>query len=251
VTPFLLVTDLDNTLVGDDEALAELNRHLTWHREEFATKLVYSTGRSLASYQHLCTQHPLLIPDALVTGVGTAIYYEASGEPDPIWSARLAPGWNRDRIATIAAHFSDLVPQPDIEQSAFKVSYYLGETVADSVLPAIKSALQSEGLQGTVIYSGGKDLDILPFAADKGLAMDFLRSGWQFPPEQTVACGDSGNDIALFKMGDERGIIVGNARSELVKWHHANPSPHHYYAKACCAGGILEGLNYFNFLAYP
>jgi len=43
VKPFLFVTDLDNTLVGDDQALAELNRQLSQHRTEHGTKIVYAT----------------------------------------------------------------------------------------------------------------------------------------------------------------------------------------------------------------
>ena len=37
VTPFLFVTDLDNTLVGDDAALAQLNRQLSQHRQLYGT----------------------------------------------------------------------------------------------------------------------------------------------------------------------------------------------------------------------
>lgn len=69
----------------------------------------------------------------------------------------------------------------------------------------------------------------------------------EIDPAQTVVCGDSGNDIALFA-GAERGIIVGNASYELLQWHNDNPADHHYLAEAACAGGILEGLNYFGFL---
>lgn len=53
MTPFLFVTDLDNTLVGDDQALAELNRQLSQHRSEYGTKIVYATGRSPILYQQL------------------------------------------------------------------------------------------------------------------------------------------------------------------------------------------------------
>nr|MBA2749314.1 HAD hydrolase family protein [Tatlockia sp.] len=71
---------------------------------------------------------------------------------------------------------------------------------------------------------------------------------WEIDAMQTVVCGDSGNDISLFSYNEERGIIVGNAKSELLQWHNANPANYHYLAQAFCAGGILEGLNHFGFI---
>ena len=43
MNPFLFVTDLDNTLVGDDAALVELNQKLAAHRQQHNSKIVYST----------------------------------------------------------------------------------------------------------------------------------------------------------------------------------------------------------------
>lgn len=43
-------------------------------------------------------------------------------------------------------------------------------------------------------------------------------------------CGDLGNDIALFAVGNERGIIVGNARPELLQWHNEYPGDYRYLA---------------------
>ena len=50
---FLFVTDLDNTLVGDDNALTELNDRLHFTRQEHGSKIVYATGRSPVFYQEL------------------------------------------------------------------------------------------------------------------------------------------------------------------------------------------------------
>lgn len=246
---FLLVTDLDNTLVGDDEAMAVLNRLLSRHRDEYGTRIVYSTGRSLGSYQQLRTEKKLLEPDALVTSVGTEIYFGTPEEiPNSRWSEKLSAGWNRELVAATAAHFADLVPQPDSEQRPFKVSYFASEEAAAEIMPRLESLLAERGLAFKLVYSGGKDLDVLPEGGDKGLAMQFLRQTWNFLPGQTVACGDSGNDIALFGVGEERGIIVGNARPELRQWCDAHPADYRYFAKAFCAAGILEGLKHFGFL---
>jgi sucrose-6F-phosphate phosphohydrolase len=234
--------------VGDDQALAELNCQLSQHRQEHGTKIVYATGRSPTLYQQLQTEKQLLEPDALIAAVGTEIYLKSSDNPDPAWSERLSQGWDRDLILASTAHFADLVPQPDSEQRPFKVSFFLTEAVAKEVLLQLETVLQNQGLDIKLIYSTGQDLDILPRYSDKGLAMQFLRQQWKIEPEQTVVCGDSGNDLALFSVGEERGIIVGNASSELLEWHNANPGDYRYLAKARCAGGILEGLNYFGFL---
>ncbi len=247
VAGFLFITDLDNTLVGDDQALVELNRQLKTHRQEYGTKIVYATGRSPSLYRQLQAEKHLLEPDALIAAVGTEIYLKGSENPDPAWFEKLSKGWDRDAVVATAAHFADLVSQPDLEQRPFKVSFFLTQAAAIEVIPRLESLLQ-QGLDTKLIYSAGQDLDIIPRCSDKGLAMQFLRQQWGIEAEQTVVCGDSGNDIALFAIGEERGIIVGNAKPELLEWHNANSVTRHYLADAACAGGILEGLNHFGLL---
>ena len=249
MSQFLFVSDLDHTFVGDDEALAELQQQLSEHRKVHGTKIVYATGRSPVLYRELKAEKSLMDPDALVTSVGTEIYpHDGSDTPDAEWSEILSQGWNREAIASTCADFSQLEPQPDTEQRPFKVSYFLSETAATTVVPQLESLLTEQGLSVKLVYSGGKDLDVLPMKGNKGLAMQFLAKRWGMSCDRTVACGDSGNDVALFSVGDERGIIVGNARPELLAWYESHSSPHLYLAKAHCAAGILEGLKYFRFI---
>ncbi|MGI0486203.1 sucrose-phosphate phosphatase [Pantanalinema rosaneae CENA516] len=248
MSSFLLVTDLDNTLVGDDQAMLELNQRLSHHRQHYGSKIVYSTGRSPIRYQELATEKPLLEPDILIAAVGTEIYVNGSDRPDPNWAGILSQAWDREQIVATTAHIADLTPQAETEQRPFKVSYFLSPSAAIEVIPRLETLLAKQGLEVQLIYSGSQDLDILPRRANKGMAMAFVRQDLGIAPTQTVACGDSGNDIALFADRPERGIIVGNAMSELLDWHHANPNPDRYLATAHCAGGILEGLNHFGLL---
>lgn len=246
MTQILFVTDLDHTLVGDDFAHEELNEWLLKARET-GSKIVYSTGRSLIRYQELTTEAPLFTPDLLIASVGTAIYSRLDGEPNAEWQEKLTAGWNRDRVIAVTAHFSDLVPQANSEQSPFKVSFFLTEEASIWLLPQLDTLLKQQGLDVQLIYSSGRDLDILPRHANKGSALTFVRQTLGFAPEHTIVCGDSGNDIALFAAGSELGIIVGNAQPELLSWHRDHPTPNHYLAKSHCAAGILEGLQYFGF----
>lgn len=248
MSKFLFVTDLDNTLVGDDDALRELNQKLQQQREEYGAKIVYATGRSPVLYQELQAEKHLLEPDALVLSVGTEIYFDGSKTPDEDWSKKLSVGWNRETVVKTATNFPELKPQPDSEQRSFKVSFFLKQEFAAIILPQLDTELHKCGLNIKLIYSSGVDLDIVPEDSDKGQATQFLRQKWHFAAEETVVCGDSGNDIALFATGEAKGIIVGNARPELLQWHNQNPASYRYLAKNSCAGGILEGLKYFGFL---
>jgi len=247
VAAFLFVTDLDHTLVGDDPAMTELNRVLGDHRQQHGTTIVYSTGRSLTSYRQLKAEKSMLDPDVLIVSVGTEIYLVGSDSPDPTWTEVLSVNWDRDRVTAISSQFN-LAPQPKSEQRPFKVSYFLAEAIAVELLPQLQTLLDAEGLDAQLVYSGSKDLDILPHRANKGKAMTFLREQLNISLDRTVACGDSGNDLSMFCDRAERGIIVGNAMPELLTWHHDNPAPNRYLAQKNCAGGILEGLHHFGFL---
>jgi sucrose-6-phosphatase len=242
---WLLVTDLDNTLVGDDDALQTLNRRLEIARSQEHIVLVYSTGRSLTSYRQLCKTVPLLPPDILITSVGTEIYEGNSDRPDAQWSGQLQPQWDHGLATQIASRFDALQPQSNTEQRPFKLSYFLQEAIAAQVMTQLSEALQKEGVSAQLVYSGGIDLDILPQAANKGKAMQFVQAQLGIPEPKTVACGDSGNDIALFTGEENRGVIVGNAQPELLDWHAQTPSPYRYLARSSYAAGILEGLHYF------
>ena len=205
MSPFLFVTDLDNTLVGDDNALVKLNQELARHRQQHNSKIVYATGRSLYLYRLLAEAKSLIPPDALITAVGTEMYFDRELKKyDPKWADVLAQGWNREEIVEISSQFEQLQSQPNSEQNPFKISYYLAEAVADSTIPLLKAALNARGYAVKLIYSAGQDLDLLPKNGDKGLAVQFLRSRWDISPEQTIVCGDSGNDISMFEGQEKR-----------------------------------------------
>ena len=248
MNPFLFVTDLDNTLVGDDAALKQLNQKLAYHRQQYNSKIVYATGRSLYLYRLLAEAKSLLPPDALITAVGTEMYFDRQqSEYDPEWAEILAQGWDREEIVAIASQFEHLQSQPNSEQNPYKISYYLAEAVAEETIEQLSAALKEAGFNIKLIYSAGQDLDLLPKNGDKGLAVQFLRRKWNIAPERTIVCGDSGNDISMFE-GQEKGLIVANAKPELLQWYENNNSDSNYLAKSNCAGGIIEGLEHFSFI---
>ena len=245
--PFLFVTDLDDTLLGDDFALKTLNYKLEQHRQQYQTKIVYLTGRPFYSYKILAKAKSLLIPDAVLTSVGTEIYFfPEQAKLDREWSEILAQGWHREQILAIANKFPQLQLQPPSEQNSFKISYYLSHPIAEDIIAQLKTAIAEAGFQLKFIYHAGQDLDLLPPNVDRGLAVKFLRSKWQLATARTVTCGDSESDIDLFT-GEENGIIVGNAKPELLQWYRGNKRKSLYLAQKAFAGGILEGLEYFAF----
>jgi sucrose-6F-phosphate phosphohydrolase len=244
VTKFLLITDLDNTLIGDNDALKRLNAWFKEHRQAYGSKLVYATGRSLKSYQRLLTQTSLLEPDILIASVGTEIYYP-NNELDEAWSS-LSPDWDRAGIAAIAQQFPQLLPQSESEQRPFKLSFVLTPE-NKFILSELEAQLIAQGMDAEIIYSNDYDLDIVRHKTNKGDALTYICQVLGFTAEQTVVCGDSGNDISLFT-ANTIGIIVGNARKELLQWHQDNLEGDRYLAQAQYAAGIIEGLKYFRIM---
>jgi phosphoserine phosphatase len=88
--------------------------------------------------------------------------------------------------------------------------------------------------------------------AGKLQALEYVRASHRFPLANTIACGDSGNDILMLS-GRNLAIVVGNAQPDLVQWleqHTSDESPlpgkqRLLRTKAHEAYGILEGLEYF------
>jgi sucrose-6F-phosphate phosphohydrolase len=245
MSKFLLITDLDDTLVGDHEAMERLNRSLRVRRQQLY--LVYATGRSYSSARRLQAQAGLLEPDYWITSVGSEIYHR--GEVNRQWAEYLCQDWDREAVWAIAERLPFLSPQPPREQNPLKASFWLKQTADIATIERLEAELQQAQLSAQVIFSSGRDVDILPCRGNKGQAATYLRQWLGIPPEETLVCGDSGNDISLFQQ-PARGAIVNNARPELLQWYYERCHPWHYLAKSPYAGGILEALHHFNFVEF-
>ncbi|THB74854.1 MAG: HAD-IIB family hydrolase [Desulfobulbaceae bacterium] len=236
----ILITDIDNTLVGDDTAMNELFNLLYEHRESLAWGV--ATGRSLELTLEAMTEYNFPMPDALVCSVGTEIYYGPDLRLDKGWQKYISRQWYPERIKEALNDFSYLVFQEAEGQRSHKISYYLQEK--EDRLSAIQKCLGEQRLRTNLIYSHGQFLDILPLRASKGKAIDYLRNKFDFPVRNVMVAGDSGNDEDMIS-GHARGLVVGNHSSEL---NHLRGKRNIYFSSQGYAGGIIDGLRHYGFI---
>lgn len=230
----MLVTDVDGTLLGDGGSIRAFSDW--WRANGRGSKLVYASGRFIESVAASVVEHGLPEPDAIIGGVGTEILDCREQRRDMEWERRWWPSWDRDTVVNALSTFTELELQPPAFQSSGKVSYYMHRAMADQ-LQDVRCAIAECGVVAELVYSSSRDLDILPQGVNKGSAAGHLARAWRIDAADVVACGDSGNDLSLFRQGF-RGIVVGNAKAEL----RSAVGGEAYLATLCYAAGVLEGL---------
>ncbi|MFQ5408818.1 MAG: HAD-IIB family hydrolase [Anaerolineales bacterium] len=235
---WLLVSDVDDTLLGDDEALVKLTAALQAVRARLV--LAYNSSRPCASLRRSLLEHPLLPqPDYLIGALGTEIEQGKDGPAFEACTRRLAAEWRRETIAALMERLG-FEAHADEFQTPLKASYHVP---GDDQHQYVLEQLDHRGVRVKVIFSGGKNLDIIPFGAGKGNAADYLRNMLDFSPERVVVAGDSGNDREMFIL-PFKGIVVANAATELK----ALSDWRIYHAQASHAAGVLEGLQHWGVL---
>lgn len=232
----LVISDLDGTLLGDSEGLAAFRR---WRNEQGEQVLLaYSSGRSFPSILESIRSHQLPDPVAIIGEVGTDIRLYPSGQSAPQWPVR-PPEWSAARIQEALVPLPELERQPEEFQSEFKISYYLRNADSEQ-LEAIRRRLKEVRQEVEIIYSSNRDLDLLPKGVHKGSSANHLAQCLGLSIEETIACGDSGNDAPMFTQG-RRSVIVANALPELK----ALSGPHIFHASRSFAAGVVEGLEFW------
>ena len=235
-----LISDIDNTLIGDREGLKQLIEWLQVRSGRVAFGV--ATGRSLAGTVRTLRDWRVPMPDVVITSVGTEIAYGPDLRADPGWAKLIRHQWRRDALVEAMTAIPGLALQHKENQRQFKISY----NVIPELMPPLDQVgayLQRQGLRANLIYSHQAYLDILPVRASKGQAIRYLAYKWGLPLHSFLVAGDSGNDVEMM-LGDTLGVIVGNHSPEIrsLKGRHQV-----YFASAHHARGILEGIAHYQF----
>ena len=236
----LFVTDIDHTLIGEDNThLPSLLKTLKDHRSTVG--FVVATGRTVTSAKKHLREYGIEGVDILITSVGAEIYYGPQLQPSRSWESHIAGRWEPDKIHRTLRDLPYLEDQEEDTQRPFKISYYMDP--GKDRLAEIHNRLLAQKCQYNLVYSHDQFLDILPYRASKGKAIRFLSYKWEIPLRHIAVAGDSGNDEEMLR-GEPLAIVVANYSRELDA---LRKSRHVYFATQPFAGGILEGLAKYRF----
>lgn len=250
--PWVLATDIDHTLTGDDAALDALRQRLDALRREDNLFLVLATGRRLAQVLDGFEREGLPQADALIAQVGTEIYlppFKPGMAPLAAWEARLKQVFSRRQALAFVHGVEGATLQPEMYNTALKVSVYLDQAPdPDAAAETVRRRIAAAGMTATyrVVWSSGRDLDIIPAAAGKAKAITYLLHYLELDAEKVVVAGDSGNDLSMMR-AFPRGIVVANAQPELQRLRE-EAREGLFFARAGYAGGVAQGLRHFGII---
>ncbi|MEM7434251.1 MAG: PfkB family carbohydrate kinase [Myxococcota bacterium] len=236
----LLVTDVDDTLTGDDEAQATLFRRL----EEASANVGFgiATGRTLERALSLFEELDVRVPDVLITASGTELHYGSRLIKDRSWERQIRYRWEPELVQREVGSIPGLSRLADA-QTQYRIRYEMDPSQAPTPRE-IRRLIRQRGLRVSAVFDRDIYVDVVPVRASLGMAIRFFCFKWSLEPERLLVAGDSGNDWDMLS-GDTLGVVVGNHTSELER---LRGRPRVYFSKQRHAWGVLDGIDWYDFL---
>lgn len=225
----LLCTDMDRTIIPNgrhpehQDARAQFRQFCSLPE----IHLVYVTGRHLKLVVEAIGRYNLPEPACAITDVGTKIYQKINNNWVELlpWQEQIAKDWQgktHNQLQLELSGLPELELQERSRQNDYKLSYYLPLTADHGkILQQVDQLLIQLGVAASLIMSIDEPqqvglLDILPQNATKLHSIEFLQQYLDFGLEETIFCGDSGNDLPV--LGSQiRSILVANAEQDIKK----------------------------------
>jgi HAD superfamily hydrolase (TIGR01484 family) len=232
-----ICTDLDRTLIPNgaepESPLApKLFKKLV--QQPWVT-LAYVSGRDTGLIQDAIEQYALPWPDYVISDVGTGLYQlpkskrniNRKWQPNVAWQTAISVDWNgksNQDIRTLLQDLPALRIQEESRQGLYKLSYYIQPTdpvaeVQNELEEKIRQRLNQANIKANLIWSYDDIeniglLDILPAHASKLHAIEALMDQLGFSVNDTVFCGDSGNDMEVL-VSCIPSVLVANSSPEV------------------------------------
>jgi len=263
----LLCTDLDRTLIPNGSQIeSERARPLFAALVKQAPlMLAYVSGRHKGLIQDAIETYQLPVPDFAIADVGSTIYQIQNGQWQrwDHWDEVIAGDWagrSALQLHDLLQDVPDLQLQQPEKQNRFKLSYYLPRSSNHELIMAdIASIFQARDIHANLIWSIDEQvdiglLDILPAAANKLEAIQFLMRQNGCAINEVVFAGDSGNDLDVL-VSPIQSVLVANASSDVrnsLLVNAAHQDGGFYLAHGALldmngnySAGIMEGLVHF------
>lgn len=226
---FILFTDLDGTLLGDDLALREFNKF--WLQNFFfdETKLlIYNTGRCWKEAYPLFEKN-VLHPDLIITSLGSQIFkYEGKSNSyllDQEWNSIIFQNWDQKIIIEEFGKQEYLQRFEHNEDDDPAVCFISKAELIEGKMEEInnlQNALEKKlDLKIQMVISGEGDkrfLDLLSSNAGKGKVIEFICKKLEFQIEHTYGFGDSLNDVEML-LTCGKSFLVSNSHKCLINWY--------------------------------
>ncbi|MCF7990773.1 MAG: HAD-IIB family hydrolase [Thiohalocapsa sp.] len=269
IQPILICTDLDRTLLPNGSQPESPLARPRFRALAAApnVSVAYVTGRHRELVMDAIAEYDIPVPEFLIGDVGTSIYRIQDGTWTrwPEWAKHIGESWGGktpDALAALIDDVDGLLLQEPAKQGPFKLSYYTPQDWdRPALLAEIGQRFDAQGIDANLIWSldehtGTGLLDVLPAAASKQHAIEFLMARQGFSHEGTVCAGDSGNDLAMLT-GPLQAVLVANATSDVradatALAETAGLGHLLYQARGdfhgmngCYSAGILEGVAHY------
>ncbi|PZD97083.1 haloacid dehalogenase [Paenibacillus sambharensis] len=259
VTEYLIFFDFDETYYPHECLPEQLNKvyelelYLQQLARDYHVKTAWVTGSSVQQIQAKMKLAGMTqLPHFIASNLGTEMW-EAGPDGQlvtvPAWAKIIkASGFSRrdveDLISELKLTFNIVLhEQTQFGQSGYKMNYYYYPASAARIpydLSIIRHLAANHGIGININMCNPKagdpenayDVDFIPAGSGKKAAVQFLVDYNQVPQSNTMAFGDSGNDIEMLRTVSH-GYLLQNATAEAKSCHH-NVAPYPY------AEGILH-----------
>ncbi|WP_331460520.1 HAD-IIB family hydrolase [Gracilibacillus suaedae] len=258
---YLIFFDFDETYFPHDctdellNNLYELEEYLNNLVHKRFVKIGWITGSDLNQIVHKMERANISYsPHFIASNLGTEVYnVRENGELliNKEWENRLTKAnFSNDKVKELINELDNvykikLVEQTQFGQKRYKFNYYYFEkskTQSQYDLKIIRHLAKINGIGININQcnpkagdpEGAFDVDFIPHNTGKKEVVKFMINYYQVPLVNTIAFGDSGNDIEMLKTV-KHGYLLGNATEE-AKGLHDKVTVSHY------SSGILEVL---------
>lgn len=237
----LIALDLDGTILFEDMTISARVRRALAAAQGRGIHVTLASGRGYTSMRRWAYELDIRLP--LITYQG-AVIYDLDAEK-PIYTrafpAALVPelrDYARARDLSLTIYADGLIYVENKRESDAFYEQWFG--LPHRVVPDLAAAVRTDPIKCLVIGQG-PDLDALapemtryfgdrlqimrsyvyflegmPLGADKGVALAWLAERLGVQRDETMAIGDSGNDVAMVEWAG-CGVAMGNATDEVKR----------------------------------